>query len=336
MNSHFLRLSARVMSIALLATGCNSQVFVSEEDMPSQPEDVDLWPNENVRIELESPAPEALILSGLGNMHASVWIPGDSVASVIDTEEPIAPFGAQMECVSRQIDLKIETADTSSSSPAITVSLDKWFVPKDSKAQLTVCYAYSRKSFNFNIPACPIYNIEDYRYTTNWEIDSIGSATHEIVDQITINNNGNDSVKISVFPYKNTYVTALFQPADNTPLLPVDSALFINMQVPLPSGEKFNPGTDRYFISYIPDGNVTREIESKFLLPEVVSELKATITVPPQSHRIYYLFVAFQIKSVEYNLIARNTVWTNVDPEILSGKLTVFIPYDFLVAYNNL
>lgn len=324
------------MFISLLATSCNSQVFVSDDDLPAPPAEIELLPNENVRIELESPAPEALILTGLGNLHASVLIPGDSVASIIDTEEAIAPFGAQMECVSRQIDFRIATADTSSSSPAITVSLDKWFVPKDSKAQLTVCYAYSRKSFNFNIPACPLYNIEDYRYTTNWEIDSLGSATHEIVDKITVNNAGNDSVKLNVFPYKNTYITALFQPADNTPLLPVDSAMFINMQVPLPSGEKFNPGTDRYFITYHPDGNVTSEIESKFLLPEAVSELKATITVPPQSHRIYYLFVAFQVKSVEYNLTARNTIWTNVDPEILTGKLTVFIPYGFLVAYNNL
>ncbi len=324
------------MFISLLATACNSQVFVSDDDMPSQPEDIDLWPNENVRIELESPAPEAFILTGLGNLHASLWLPGDSVASIIDTDEPIAPFGAQMECVSRQMDFRIETADTSSSSPALTVSLDKWFVPKDSKAQLTVCYAYSRKSFNFNIPACPLYNIEDYRYTTNWEIDSAASAKHEIVDQITVNNNGNDSVKISVFPYKKTYITSLFQPADNTPQLPVDSALFINMQVPLPSGDKFNPGTDRYFVSYIPDGNVTNEAISKSLLPDAVSELKVTITVPPQSHRTYYLFVAFQVKSVEYSLTARNTIWTNVDPEILTGTLTVFIPYDFLVAYTNL
>lgn len=322
--------------MALLATGCNSQVFVSDDDLPPQPEDIPLWPEENVRIELESPAPEALILSGLGNLHASVWIPGDSVASIIDTEEPIAPFGARLECMSRQMDLKIEAADTSSSSPAITVSLNKWFVPEESKAQLTVCYAYSRRTFNFNIPACPPYMLDNLRFISSWDIDSVASSAHKIVDQLTVKNEGPDSIKVDVFPYKNTYVTAIFRPADNTPKLPLDSSSFIITHIPLPTGEKSPYTTDRFYLSYLPKGNVIDEDEGDFMLPDEVRAIKATITVPPESYRTYYLFMGYQVKSAQYDITTFNTEWSQINPVILTGHLTVSIPYDFIVAYTNL
>ncbi len=336
MNSDFLRLPAKALLTALLVTGCNSQVFVSDDDLPPQPEDFALWPEENVRIDLESPAPEALILSGLGNLHASVWIPGDSVASVIDTEEPIAPFGARLECVSRQMDIKIEAADTSSASPAITVSLNKWYVPKESTAQLTVCYAYSRQTFNFTIPACPPYMLGDLRFTSPWEVDSVASSTHKIVDQLTVKNEGPDSIKFDVYPYKNACVTALFRPSDDTPKLPVDSDSFLITDVPLPSGDKSPYTTNRFYISYLPKGDVIKEDEGDFVLPDEVRAIKATITVPPVSHRTYYLFMGYQVKSAQYEISTYNTEWSHLYPVFLTGRLTVSIPYDFIVAYTNI